>query len=142
MPPHKGREIGRPAPPETGQGLLERLKVSPSNKTLILATIILFVPFILLTLFFCINEYELETSTGYGVLDFELAWTSEGFNEISAAWGPANRQHQIFVHYVDYLYIIFYGLFAAGCILVASRRLKGKLQEVGLFVTLAPLVSR
>ena len=47
------------------------------NNTLITLTVVAFIPFILITVIFIVNEYSLETETGYGLLDFELAWTPE-----------------------------------------------------------------
>lgn len=122
---------------------LGKLKEFPKDKTLILITIITFVPFILVTiLVFCINEYRLETTTGYGVLNFELAWTPEMINKIFTAWGPDEMKRQALVTYIDYLYIPFYGLFGAECILLASRKkLTGSIQKAGLFITLTPLAA-
>ena len=50
-------------------------------------------------------------------------------------------KYQVFVHHVDYLYLLCYGLFAALCILFLARRLKGRLQRIGLFFVLIPLLA-
>lgn len=123
--------------------LLEKLKEFPKDKTLILATAITFFPFIWITVMvFCVNEYRLETTTGYGVLNFELAWTPEMINKIFTAWGPDEMKRQAFVTYVDYLYIPCYGLFIAECVLLVSRKLlEGRLQKVGLFMVLTPFIA-
>ena len=55
---------------------LEKLKEFPRNKILILITIVAFILGILLSqLIMAPIEAELKRSTGYGVIDFEFAWT-------------------------------------------------------------------
>lgn len=120
---------------------IEKIKEVPKDSTLTLATLISFIPFFFMTLFFIINERALRISSGYGVLDFELAWTPSMINRIFTAWGPAEMKYQAFIHYVDYLYLVCYGLFGALCILLIARKLKGKLQRIGLFFVLTPILA-
>lgn len=121
--------------------LFERFLESPKRKTLNLAAIIAYIPFLLITLFFVFNENELISSSGYGVLDFELAWTSDTIHKIFAAWGPAEMQYQAFVTYVDYLYIACYVLFGALLITIVARKLEGRLRELGLLMILSPILT-
>ena len=111
---------------------LEKLKEFPRTRSLVIATAIFFIPFILITVFFIINEHRLKTTTGYGVLNFELARTPENINKIFTAWGPNEIKRQTAVTYLDYLFIFFYALFGTGLILIISRKLKGKLRNLGL----------
>lgn len=123
-------------------GMFERIKRVPRDSTVALAAILSFIPFVFLTLFFVYNERALMASSDYGVLQFEVAWTAKTIDKIFAAWGPANVQHQIYVHHVDYLYLIVYGLFALLCVLLLARKLEGKLQQAGFFFVLAPRTCR
>jgi hypothetical protein len=122
-------------------GALERIKQVPRDSIVALAAILSFIPFVLLTLFFVFNERALRASSQYGVLEFEIAWTPKMIDKIFTAWGPANVQHQIYVHHVDNLYLLVYGLFALLCILLLARRLEGRLQQVGFFFVLAPVLA-
>ena len=120
---------------------LEKLKEVPKHQHLILITILTSIPFFILTIMFIINEFRLISSTGYGILDFELAWTPGRAQQILIAWGQVEIQNQIIMHYIDYLYILFYGLFGAELILIASRRIEGKIQKLGLYFTFTPIIA-
>jgi hypothetical protein len=119
----------------------DRIGHIPRNSTAALAAFISSIPFIFLTLFFVCNERALRAASGYGVLEFEIAWTPKTVDKIFAAWGPGNMQYQIFVHRVDYLYLLAYGLFGLFCILLLARGLEGRLQRVGFFFVLAPVLA-
>jgi len=121
--------------------LFEKLLGTPKKKNLNLAAIISYIPFLFITLFFAFNEYQLISSSGYGVFDFELAWTSGTIHEIFTTWGPAEMHYQAFVTYVDYLYIACYAIFGALLILIVTRKLEGRLKELGLLMILAPLLA-
>jgi len=45
------------------------------------------------------------------------------------------------VTYWDFLYIVGYGSFIFGAILLVTRRLEGKLQKIGLWMTLTPILA-
>jgi hypothetical protein len=122
-------------------GTFERIKRFPKNSTVALAAIVSSIPFGFLTLFFVFNEQALRASSQYGVLEFELAWTPRMVDKIFAAWGPANVQHQIYVHHVDNLYLLSYGLFGLLCVLLLARGLEGRLQKVGFWFVLAPVLA-
>ena len=115
---------------------LEKFKEFPKNKTLIIATILSAIPFLVLTIVFCVNEVRLMASAGYGVLDFELAWAPETINQIFTAWGPIEMQTQVFITYIDYLFIFCYSLFGVECAIILSRKSEGKLRELGLWMIL------
>ncbi len=122
-------------------GAFERIKQVPRDSIVVLAAIVSYIPFIFLTLFFVFNERALMASSPYGVLQFELAWTPKMIDKIFTAWGSANIQYEIYAHHVDYLYLLVYGLFALLCILLLARRLEGRLQQVGFFFVLAPVLA-
>ena len=75
---------------------LEKLKEFPRNKILILVTIVAFILGILISqLLMAPIEAELKSSTGYGVIDFEFAWTSEQVNKIFKAWGSEGKKKKL-----------------------------------------------
>ena len=121
---------------------LKKLLDVPRNKLLGLITIIAGFLFFLLTfLVFTPIESDLKGSTGYGVMEFEFAWTSENINKIFTAWGQSGINKQIFATWIDFLYILCYGFFFAGLILLITRKLEGKSQEIGLYMTLLPFIA-
>jgi hypothetical protein len=120
---------------------LEKLKEFPRDNVLLLLTILTFIPFFILTIIFIINEFSLITSTSYGVLDFELAWKPEMINKIFTAWGPVQMENQIIIHYLDYIYPPIYALFGAEYILIISRKLEGKTQKLGLYITFSTIIA-
>jgi len=122
--------------------LLDKLREYPQDKTLLISTFIIFIPFMIITVFvFIINEIGLRTAYGFGVLEFELAWTPETIDTIFAAWGQPEMERQAIVTYIDYIYLVTYSLFGAGSVLIITRKLDGKLQELGLYLTLATSVA-
>jgi hypothetical protein len=121
---------------------LDKLKEFPKNRTLIISTIIAYIPFIIITIFvYIFNEIALEVNTGFGVLDFELAWTSDQINQIFTAWGAAEMERQAIVTWIDYIYIISYSIFGFLAVLVITRRFGGNLQKIGLYMTFATTIA-
>jgi hypothetical protein len=119
----------------------EKIRRVPKTGTLALSALVTFIPFFFITLLFVINEHAVKASSGFGVLDFELAWNPGTMRRIFAAWGPAEMRYQAFVTYVDCLYLVIYALFAALLILLIARRLRGRLQEIGFLFTLTPVLA-
>jgi hypothetical protein len=121
---------------------LNKLKEFPTRNLLIIITVLSFLTYIFMTIvIFAPIEADLKGSTGYGVMEFELAWTSENINKIFSAWGQDGKNKQLFVTIVDFFYIPSYGFFMGGCILLISRKLEGKIQEIGLYMTLIPFIA-
>lgn len=59
---------------------------------------------------------------GEGIIAFELARTPERANEIVTEWGEEGRSAARTSLFLDYPYLVFYGLFLAGaCSAVAAR---------------------
>ncbi|MBA7505787.1 hypothetical protein ES706_04464 [subsurface metagenome] len=121
---------------------LEKLKEFPKNKILILITIIAFLSFLLIQVIVMGPiESVLKSTTGYGVLEFEFAWVPEVINNIFTAWGLDGIAKETFVTYIDFLYLLSYSIFGFGLVLIPIRLSEGKLQEVGLFMSLTPLIA-
>jgi hypothetical protein len=122
--------------------LLEKLKEFPKNMILILITIIAFISLLIIQ-FIVMGPIEnlLKSTTGYGVLDFEFAWIPEIINNIFIAWGAEGITQETFVTYIDFLYLLSYSVFGFGLVLISIRWAEGKLQEIGLFMSLTPLIA-
>ena len=77
---------------------LDKLKDFPENRIVIIITILAFILGILISQFIMAPiEAELKGSTGYGVIDFEFAWTSEQVDKIFKAWGSEGKNKEVFV---------------------------------------------
>ena len=77
----------------------------------------------------------------YNVLDFEFAWTPDRIAVIFTVWGATGMEAQALGVYWDFLYIITYGFFISGCILLVSRILSGKYQKLGLYISVTPFIA-
>jgi hypothetical protein len=56
-------------------------------------------------------EATMQDAGGYGIIDFELAFTSDRAQEILTAWGDEGRDAARLQLWLDYLYLVVYGLF-------------------------------
>lgn len=118
---------------------IEKLKRSPKTWVVLLVTGIGLIIFLLINrLIFASLPIEVPS---YGILDFEFAWTANQITTIFIAWGSNGMGLHATGIYWDFLYILGYGGLIAGLILLLSRFLTGKIQKVGLFMTLAPVLA-
>ena len=118
---------------------LDKLKEFPRTLYVVIITIGAFLLFILINQLVFAPLSNLVST--YNVLDFEFAWTADRIAVIFAAWGTVGIEAQTLGVYWDFLYIIGYGFFISGCILLVSRNLTGKIQKLGLYITLLPLIA-
>jgi len=118
---------------------LNKLKNTPKNKLLTLSTIIGIVIVILLYLLVFIPIEA--TMNEFGILDFELAWSSDRAEAILFAWGTSGINKQTLAIYWDFLFIIGYVSIVFSLNLLVSRRLNGKLQNFGIIMTLLGPIS-
>lgn len=123
--------------------ILEKLKTAPKNLYLLIITVAAFLLFILIN-FFIFGPLS-AASPVFGILDLEFAWTVERVQLIFTTWGYPGDTSVIQLHiagvYWDMLYIIGYGLFIFGCIVLVSRRFEGNMLTVGLYISLTPLIA-
>ncbi len=121
---------------------LDKLIDFPKNKFIVLIIIVAFILGVFISQYFMAPiEAELKSSTGYGVIEFEFAWTSEQINRIFIAWGSEGKKKEAFVTYIDFIFIPCYSLFMAGSILLVIRNLEGRVQEIGLVMTILPFIA-
>ena len=118
---------------------LDKLIKFPRTLYVLIITIGAFLLFILINQLVFASLSALVST--YNVLDFEFAWTADRIGIIFAAWGAAGMDAQALGVYWDFLYIIGYGFFISGCILLVSRILSGKYQKIGLYMMLTPLIA-
>jgi hypothetical protein len=119
--------------------ILERLKESPKNLFILIITSIGFLIFILINqlVFASLNRIF----TDYGILDFEFAWTKDQILIIFSVWGEQGKTLQAAGIYWDFPYIFGYVSFIFGCNLLVLRQLEGKIQKIGLWILLTPILA-
>ena len=119
--------------------ILEKLKKTPSD--LILLVIAAIGIIILLVINMVVFEPLANSGFFYGILDFEFAWTKDQILIIFAEWGSVGMALQTNGVYWDFLYIIGYSVPLFALILLFTRRLSGKIGDIGLYLSLTPLVA-
>jgi len=118
---------------------IEKLKKTPKTLVILLITAIVLIIFLLINqLIFASLPIEVPS---YGILDFEFAWTTSQITVIFSAWGIDGMTLHAIGIYWDFLYIIGYGSLIAGLILLISRKLSGKIQLIGLYLTFTPFLA-
>ena len=116
---------------------LDKLLELPKKKALQLITLIGLIAFVVMTMLGGV----VNAAPAYTILDYEFAWTSGQVQVIFNAWGVVGKQQIAFGIYMDFLYIIAYGALIFGCLLIASRKLEGKIRTIGLYMTITPVIA-
>ncbi len=119
--------------------ILEKLKKSPSD--LILLNIAAIGIIILLIINIFVFEPLANSGLTYGILDFEFAWTKDRILFIFADWGSEGMALQSSGVYWDFFYIIGYSVPLFALILLFTRKLNGKIVDIGLYMSLTPLIA-
>ncbi|MBD3227016.1 MAG: hypothetical protein GF329_02425 [Candidatus Lokiarchaeota archaeon] len=123
--------------------MLEKLLEKPSKKLISVISVIAIVGFIILTIIFRFISPNTNATT-YGIIDFELAFTSEQIGIIFNVWNsnPLIFNEQTVGIFLDsFLYIPCYALSLLGVSIILSRSFKGKLQKIGLFFAILPIIA-
>jgi len=119
--------------------ILEKLKKTPSDLILL---IIAAIGIIILLVIYNLVFVRLAISVFfYTILDFEFAWTTEQIEIIFLAWGSDGIALQAIGVYWDFLFIIGYSVPMFALILLFTRKLSGKIVDIGLYMSLTPFVA-
>ncbi len=121
--------------------MFEKFKDNLNYKIILIITLISLFFFILLTVLAGPIEETLVSMSGYGVMDFEFAWTAEKINLIFNAWGTEGKQLEAIAVTWDFAYIFAYGFFIFGAILLETKYLEGKLKDVSIYIAFTPLIA-
>ncbi|MFW9881325.1 MAG: hypothetical protein ACFFG0_50315 [Candidatus Thorarchaeota archaeon] len=118
---------------------LDKFKEFPRNKVLYLIVITGF-SIVLSVEILVFIPIEANVS-GYGILEYEFAWTSTRVEQIFSIWGSSGIDNQIAAIYWDFLFIIGYVSLTFGLIIIVLRRSKGKIKTIGSFMTITPFLT-
>ena len=119
--------------------ILEKLKKTPSDLILLVIAAIGIIILLVINIF--VFEPLANSGLFYGILDFEFAWTSEQISIIFADWGSEGMALQASGVYWDFFYIVGYSIPLFALILLFTRKLSGKIVDIGLYMSLTPLVA-
>ena len=120
--------------------ILEKLKKTPSDLFLLIMAAIGII--ILLVINMVVFEPLANSGFFYGILDFEFALTKDRILIIFTEWeSGAGMALQANGVYWDFLYIIGYAVPLFALILLFTRKLSGKIVDIGLYMSLTPLVA-
>jgi hypothetical protein len=119
--------------------ILEKLKKTPGDLILLIIAAIGII--ILLVINMVVFEPLANSGFSNGILDFEFAWTKDQILIIFTEWGGAGMVLQANGVYWDFLYIIGYSVPLFALILLFTRKLSGKIVDIGLYISLTPLVA-
>ncbi|HEX7292091.1 MAG TPA: hypothetical protein VF250_13275 [Conexibacter sp.] len=87
-----------------------------------IATLVLFTVLVVL-------DGRMQDAGGYGIVDFEVAFTSGKAQEIMDAWGAKGHDAAIASLWLDYLYLIAYALFLRLAIQAVGDGLRARGRE-------------
>jgi hypothetical protein len=121
--------------------MIAMLKERPSHMVVMVVTVIALVATLGVFLAMRPDDAAMQAAGGYGIVSYELAFTSEQTNTILAAWGPAGQaaaRHQL---WLDYGFMPSYGFLFAGLVLMIARGLTSTIQNIGLALVPASLVA-
>jgi len=118
---------------------LEKLKKYPSDLILLIVAALAIV--ILLAINIMIFEPLAYSVYKYSILDFEFAWTKEQILIIFGIWGDEGMALQEAGLYWDFLYIIGYTVPLFALILLVSRKLDERILNIGLYMSLTPIIA-
>ncbi|MHA1234477.1 MAG: hypothetical protein ACTSQL_05255 [Promethearchaeota archaeon] len=119
--------------------ILEKLKKSPSDLILLIIAAIGII--ILLVINMLVFEPLAQTAYYYGILDFEFAWTKDQILIIFTEWAGVGIDLQTNGVYWDFLYIIGYTVPLFALILLFTRKLSGRIVDIGLYMSLVPFIA-
>jgi len=80
-------------------------------------------------------------SEPFGIIDYEFAWSIENVQDIFSTWGAQGIEAHIAGVWWDFFFLINYSIFLAGIILLVTRMNTGKIQTIGLYMSVTPFIA-
>ena len=136
---------------ETDQNsLYSYLSKIPSTRILWIMFILGFLATIIISVIMNPIETELKANTPYGIMELEFMWTVSQAKLIVAAWGSILIERELFVTYLDFLFMLSYACLLGGASLIIARNIKdcsdqsislNKIEKLGYLATLLPWIA-
>ena len=125
--------------------VVEKIKHSPSNKIVGIVTLIAAVLSIIVSSLMRPVETELMSTTGYGVIELEFAWTVEQIDTIFDIWNEAGSDlisKELSVTLIDMVFLVAYSFALAGLTLFLTRKIfLEPIKSWGYRITILPFVA-
>lgn len=80
-------------------------------------------------------------SIGYGIVEYELAFTVDNASKMLQAWGTDGQRVMRDSLFLDYPFLLSYGLAFSGLTLLIWRRQTGMLSKLGLILVPTALIA-
>jgi hypothetical protein len=120
----------------------ERMRNTPNTKTVGIVTILAAFLCIIVILLMRPVENELMSSTAFGVMELEFAWTPEQIETIFSAWGESLIEKELGVTLIDMVFLIVYSVTLAGATLLLSRSVFVEpVKTWGFYITFVPVLA-
>lgn len=110
---------------------MQALESIPSWRTLIILTVVGLVATIGIRFLFDPLEAIMQESGGYGIIDYELAFTAEKADAMLQAWGETGRDATWRSLLIDFAFMPSYALLFGGITLLIARAMSGSLAVIG-----------
>jgi hypothetical protein len=101
--------------------MLEKCYTSPSQRMTFFICLIGFIISLIVMQIMSPMETFLKNISPYGVIELEFMWTTTQAQAITTAWGTIGIEKELFVTYIDYLYIVGYLSFASTLLIILVR---------------------
>jgi len=122
------------------KNMLEKLREFPPKRILIIIAIASTITTI--ALFLEMRRIDaLLMRSGYGIVDFELAFKQEKVVEIFTDWGSSLMELAQKSIIIDFGFILSYVFCFSSLTLLLTKIIKGKLQFLGLMVSILPFIA-
>jgi hypothetical protein len=121
--------------------MLDKLKDVLSDKSLKILTLIALAVFATLTIIFQIQTAQMTSDTSYNIIDFEFAFNQATAQTILTAWGVTWIPTVLLGTYIDFIYIVAYGLLIMGLAILLVRKLEDKFQTFGMIIAISGFIA-
>lgn len=119
---------------------MQKLKTHPPTPVVIGIVVVALAETAILWLQFPPIESRLK-SAGYGIVDYELAFTADNVGKMLRAWGPEGQGAMRDSLLIDFPFMLSYALAFAGITLLIARSQSGRPASAGLALTPAALIA-
>ncbi|MBN2005505.1 MAG: hypothetical protein JXA21_19255 [Anaerolineae bacterium] len=119
---------------------MQKLKTYPPPAIVRIITLVAFVTFFILAFILLPLDGRLQAA-GSGIVDYELAFTSDRATEMLNAWGAAGQDTMRDSLFLDFPFLLSYGLAFSGLTLLIGRAQSGRLASLGLWLAPAGMIA-
>ena len=117
------------------------LKETPKKGVVIAVTLAALVATVVVFLLMRPHEAEMQAQGGYGIVDYELAYSADEADTSLSSWGTAGENAARSSLLIDYAFMPSYALLFFGITLLIARAQSGGLGAAGLWLAPGQIVA-